>query len=96
MESRGWRFRAPGGEDRITVWERCRRALLEAAEKWPGETVLVVAHEGVIKCLIYALKEHKFTLDEPAILHSGYLHWLDSGEDRLRIAQINAIALSKP
>lgn len=93
MESSGWYFCPPGGENRITVWKRCRQALQEAAGKWRGEAILVVAHEGVIKCLVYALKKRKFMPDEPAILKSGYLHWLESDGNRLRIVQLNAIAL---
>lgn len=96
MESRGWHFRPPGGEDRLTVWERCRWILQETAGKWPGETILVVAHEGVIKCLIYALDQRKFMPDEPAILRSGWLHWLESSGDSLRIDRLNAVSLGKP
>ena len=53
QEKKGWEFCPPGGEGRITVFERSQRALTEAAEKWPGENILVITHEGVIKCLIY-------------------------------------------
>lgn len=55
QERAGWDFRAPGGEARRSQLERSRRALLDAAAGAPGATILVVTHEGVIKCLSYDL-----------------------------------------
>ncbi|MFO7497275.1 MAG: histidine phosphatase family protein, partial [Desulfobacterales bacterium] len=48
-EGRGWGFRPPGGESRHEVWRRGRAALMAGARRWPGETLLGVTHEGVIK-----------------------------------------------
>ena len=93
MEKAGWAFRPPGGEDRIAVWERAQRALRDAAEKWPQEVILVVTHEGVIKCLVYRLSQRRFLPDEPPLLKSGYLHRLVYGNDGLQIEKINAINL---
>ncbi len=93
MESAGWYFRPPGGENRIMVWNRCHQALVEAARRWYGKTILVVTHEGVIKCLIYHLKERKFLPDEPPVLHPGYLHRLMYSRNRLRIEHMNALKL---
>jgi len=50
--SAGWNFRLPGGEDRKSVLARSQRALQEAFDRWPGENILVVTHEGVIKSLV--------------------------------------------
>ncbi len=93
MERAGWQFCPPGGESRREVWLRSRKALAEASKKWPGETILTVVHEGVIKCLLYGLSERKFLPQEPAMIEPRHLHWLVGQEKELRIEQINAIAL---
>jgi probable phosphoglycerate mutase len=93
MEKAGWAFRPPGGEDRIEVWERAQQALMKAAEKWPQQTILVVTHEGVIKCLVYRLSQRRFLPDEPPLLKPGYLHGLIHDNNGLRIDKINAMAL---
>ena len=55
QENRGWGFCPPGGEERLDVLSRSRAALMAAEETWSGERLLVVSHEGVLKCLIYHL-----------------------------------------
>jgi broad specificity phosphatase PhoE len=89
----GWQFCPPGGEDRISVWQRSRNGLVDAAHKWPGETILVVTHEGVIKSLVYRLAEYKFLPDEPALIESRHLHWLSINHGELQIHQLNALQL---
>ena len=91
----GWAFRPPGGEDRRSVLERSRRALFDAAEKWPGEHILVVTHEGVVKSLIYRLCGRKYLPGEPAIIKPYQLHWLAIDADGLKLEEMNAVALEK-
>ena len=55
-----WDFCPPGGESFQSVWKRGREALVVASGKWPGEKILVVTHEGMIKSLIY----HESTLSD--------------------------------
>jgi len=93
-ESKGWEFCPPDGENRDMVWERSHRALQEAAARWPGETILMVIHEGVIKCLIYRLLDRQFLKSEPPVLKSQHLHWLIQDNEGLRIDEINALKLS--
>lgn len=50
-EAKGWGFRPPGGESRTEVLERAQAALLDAAKAHPGERVLVVSHNGVLRAL---------------------------------------------
>ena len=90
----GWQFCPPGGEDRFSVWDRSHRALLVAAKKWPGETILIVTHEGVIKSLIYRLFKCGFSPGEPALIESRHLHWLIVSHSELQIHQLNALRLS--
>ena len=89
----GWKFCPPGGEDRHSVLARSRQALLEAAEKWPGDTILVATHEGIVKSLIYHLSGRKYLPGEPAIIRPYQLHWLTIDEDGLKLGEINALAL---
>ena len=93
-ERAGWGFRPPGGEDRHTVWERSRKALKEAAEKWPGDQILVITHEGVIKCLIYGLMGRQFMSTKPSILNSWHLHRIRYDNQRFQVEKINALAIS--
>ena len=92
-ESAGWNFRPPGGESRRDVRDRSMDALQSAAARWPGETILVVAHEGVIKCLIYYLHNRRFLPSEPRIIKPYHLHWLLCKDRKLGIELINAIPL---
>ena len=92
-ERTGWHFCPPDGEDRLSVWQRSRQALMNATEKWPGETILVVTHEGVIRSLIYRLCQYSFLPGEPALMESRHLHWLSVNEDGLQIHQLNALQL---
>ena len=90
----GWQFCPPQGEDRISVWQRSHRALMDAAVRWPGETILIVTHEGVIKSLIYRLSDRKFLPGEAALIASHHLHWLTVSNRELHVHQLNALRLS--
>ena len=92
--SAGWDFRPPGGEDRKSVLARSQRALQEAFDRWPGENILVVTHEGVIKSLVYHLSGRKFLPTEPPLLKSYQLHRLLHDRDGLRLEAANALALA--
>ena len=61
----GWQFCPPGGENRISVWQRSQRALIAAAKRWPGETILILTHEGVIRSLIYRLSNRRYLPQYP-------------------------------
>ncbi|HIJ55364.1 MAG TPA: histidine phosphatase family protein [Deltaproteobacteria bacterium] len=87
----GWNFRPRAGESRMEVWHRSHEALLQAARKWPGDTLLVVTHEGVIRCLIYMLFGRKFGPHEPPLIEPKHLHWLVCQDGRLKVDEINAL-----
>jgi len=93
QERRGWELQAPQGESREGVWERCRNALAVAAARYPGERVLVITHEGVIKCLIYRLLGRRYLPSEPAILLPRHLHHLIGDGQSLCILDLNAMGL---
>ena len=75
-ENEGWNFCPPGGESRKEVLKRGCEALTVAAKKWPDETILVVTHEGIIRCLLYHLHGLQFLPGEPALIKPRHLHWL--------------------
>jgi len=89
----GWKFCPPGGESRRSVLTRSRQALQQAAQRHPGQNILVVTHEGIVKSLIYHLCGRKFLPAEPAIIKSYQLHLLSYDHSGLQIEEINAIAL---
>jgi broad specificity phosphatase PhoE len=93
QENAGWNFCPPGGEDRLKVRDRSMEAIAGACEKWGGERILVVTHEGVIKCLLYDLCGRRFLPDEPEMIHSRSLHWLIHDQHGLRIEKMNAVAM---
>jgi probable phosphoglycerate mutase len=89
----GWKFCPPDGEDRMSVSVRSQEALNDAAGRWPGETILVVCHEGVIKSLIYYFSGRKFVPEEPPLIKPMQLHWLIRDRNGLRIEELNALTL---
>ena len=89
----GWGFCPPGGEDRKSVLARGPGALKDAFNKWPGESLLVVTHEGVIKSLIYHLSDRKFLPSEPPLLKSHHLHMLSHDRGGPRLEAVNMLAL---
>jgi len=93
QESAGWDFRPPEGESRRDVLQRSSRALLAAAQRWPGNRILVVTHSGVLKCLIYHLTGRRFLPDEPPLIRPYHLHWLQITSDGLALDRVNALAL---
>ncbi len=89
----GWDFCPPGGESRLSVLKRSQAALQEAAEHYPGQDILVVTHEGIVKSLVYHLAGRKFLPGEPAILKSYQLHRIVYDPSGLQIEEINALKL---
>ena len=89
-----WDFCPPGGESFQSVWKRGREALAAASGCWPGEKILVVTHEGMIKSLVY----HESTLSD--FLKNGqclmpyHLHCLTFLSGRLEIERLNFLKLS--
>ena len=96
QEERGWSFCPPEGEERMHVLVRARNALPEAGHRWPQERILVISHEGVLKCLVYHLAiiqncGQPFERMEPYRLHR--LH-LDG--NHLSLNKMNALAFAPP
>jgi probable phosphoglycerate mutase len=93
QETAGWNFRPPRGESRQEVLGRSREALLETARRWPGKKILVVTHNGVLKCLLYHLSQRPFLPDEGPLIRPFHLHWLQATPKGIALKEINALAL---
>lgn len=93
-QKKGWQFKPPGGESRATVLKRSLEALSQASQAWPGQRVLIVCHEGVIKCLLYHLCGRAFLPEEPTILKKYHLHILAMHNSALSLTHLNHLPLS--
>jgi probable phosphoglycerate mutase len=92
-EARGWSFCPPGGETRLDVLARAREALLDTGRKWPRQRLLVITHEGVLKCLVYHLAILQ-NCGQPIPPMAPYsLHRLALEGDSLILEHMNALAL---
>ena len=90
QEQAGWDFRPPDGETRMQTLLRSKEALLQAGQRWPGKNILVVCHEGVIKCLLYHLTGRLFLPQEPRLLNKGYfLHTLTVTPQEIRLTTLH-------
>ena len=93
-QNNGWQFQPPEGESRETVLKRALEALKQTSQAWPEQRVLVVCHEGVIKCLLYHLCGRAFLPQEPAILKKYHLHILAMDNTALTLTHLNHLPLS--
>ena len=73
---KGWGFSAPGGETRQQVVARVFETMASCAARWPGDRILLVCHQGVIKCLLYKLTGREFIVDD-TLIHKNRLHLID-------------------
>ena len=94
QEAAGWDFLPPGGESRKEVLAWGQRALRKAADRWPGEHILIVCHEGIIKTLLYHLLKRKFLPEEPKIFTGYQLHLLQAGSNSPVLIKINHLRLT--
>lgn len=95
QEASGWGFRPPGGESRREVLQRGRETLDDAARRWPGQTLLIVTHGGMMKCLLYHLLERMFVPTESSLIRAYHLHWLSLREGELKLDGLNALPLDQ-
>lgn len=79
--AKGWGFSAPGGESRDAVRQRVQGILTEISSNFPGEKILIICHQGVIKALIYHLMNRAFLPEEDPLLQVNGFHLvaLESG-----------------
>lgn len=88
-EYRGFGFRPEGGESRDEVLLRACDALIDFSAAHPGESVLVVTHNGVLKCLAYALSGLEFLPSDPMPVKSYRLHRIECLDNELALGELN-------
>jgi probable phosphoglycerate mutase len=93
QERAGWDFQPPEGESRRSQLARCRQALLEAAGRHPGDSILVVTHGGVIKCLAHGLCDRGPLAADEIGSPSYRLYWVAAAAGRLSLDRLNAVVL---
>ncbi|WP_235896560.1 histidine phosphatase family protein [Oceanidesulfovibrio marinus] len=89
QEAMGWEFRPPGGENRLELLERSMNALLDAAERYPGERILVVCHGGVLKAVTHHLLAMEFLPEEGNPLMPYHLHRVAVAGGVLTLEKLN-------
>ena len=89
QEAKGFGFRPEGGESRDEVLFRACDALIEFAAAHPGESVLVVTHNGVLKCLTHALSGSDFLPGDPVGYLPYRLHRIECMENELALGEMN-------
>jgi broad specificity phosphatase PhoE len=85
----GWHFSAPGGETRQAVRDRTISALSEAGRKWPGQNILIVCHQGVIKSILYSIAERKFLPGDEKMLKPNSFHLIGHRQNQFSITELN-------
>ncbi len=95
QSDRGWQFRPPGGESHLDVLARALAALTDIASGPVPQRVLVVTHEGVLKCLVYHLAIRDGCGQQPETMAPGHLHHLISCRHGLVLRKMNAVNLNR-
>ncbi len=85
----GWEFTPPNGESRRRVLARAKEVLDTAADSWPGDNILIISHQSVIKCLIYSALGSPFLPDAKQKLLKNRLHVLTLQDSLLAAHRIN-------
>jgi broad specificity phosphatase PhoE len=92
--AQGWHFRPPGGESQLEVLERALAALKWIATAHPGQKLLVITHEGVLKCLIYHLVIRDGCGHQPSRMAPYHVHHVVGSEAQLVLERMNALDLN--
>ncbi|HSO67245.1 MAG TPA: histidine phosphatase family protein [Desulfatirhabdiaceae bacterium] len=88
-----WNFTPPGGESQLQVRKRGMAALQEAALNWPGQRILTITHEGLMKCLFYD-PNHRNSTDHALICMEPWrVHIMICTDCELSLEFPNAIRL---
>ncbi|MCU1477983.1 MAG: phosphoglycerate mutase [Subtercola sp.] len=85
----------PGRETHAQVRRRVHEALMEIAEKRPGQSLIVVAHGGVISSLVrFATDGARPRADER--IPNGSVHYFTYLDGHLRLDEFNGVPASAP
>lgn len=85
----GWDFAAPEGETRTAVRNRVLSLLRGLQEQHPGQNVLIVCHQGVIKTILYHITGREFLPGEDPLVQHNSLHLIGCDRGRFTTKQLN-------
>lgn len=92
----GWEFAAPGGETRLAVKDRVLSTLIECAEKWPDQKILVICHQGVVKSVLYYIDNREFMPGEDPLLQHNRLHLIRCSMGQFATEELNIPRTPEP
>ena len=87
----GWEFCPPDGESRQEVLQRALVVIHKTIQQFPGQRVLIVCHEGIIKALIYHLAGRAFLPEEKKLLQKRQFHLLYGMDESLSLGPLNIL-----
>jgi broad specificity phosphatase PhoE len=85
----GWQFSPPNGETRQSVKERTLSELEKAARRWPGQNILIVCHQGVIKSILYSISGRKYMPEDDTLIEPNSFHLIGYGRNGFSSIQLN-------
>ena len=91
----GWGFCPPGGESRLEVLQRALPVVKAIVHRFPGEQILLVSHEGIVKSLLYHLAGRAFMPDEKKLIQKRQLHLIFSKNQKLTLGPLNIFPKDK-
>ncbi|MEW6259969.1 MAG: histidine phosphatase family protein [Thermodesulfobacteriota bacterium] len=93
-----WTFSPPQGERYLDVHRRASAALRDAADRYPRQRILVVCHEGTLKCLYYHPESRRPSAEVDPVppMQSGCLQLFGIDRQGIFLFRPNALILSEP
>ncbi len=91
----GWDFCPPGGESRREVLARTLPLVQNLPRRFPGEQILLVSHEGIVKSLVYHLADRAFLPEEKKIIQKRQLHLIFQKDGKLALGSLNIFPVKK-
>jgi broad specificity phosphatase PhoE len=85
----GWNFRPPKGESRLEVLQRALPVVADIIDHFPGERILLVSHEGIVKSLLYHLAGRAFMPNEKKMIQKRQLHLIYQEGKKLTLGPLN-------
>jgi len=91
----GWEFRPPGGESRLEVLQRALPVVEGVTDRFPGEQVLLVSHEGIVKSVLYHLAGRAFLPTEKKLIEKRQFHLISGENKQLSLKLLNVFPKKK-
>lgn len=85
----GWDFSAPEGETRASVRKRAVTTLQDLHDKFPGQKILIVCHQGVIKSLLYHITGRAFLPGEDPLIQHNSFHLITCHLHQFNVQKLN-------